>query len=128
MRRLALLYTSGTGFTKYVPAVKGLIGIAYKGKVWLFYAIEWHVLTLSTYNKSAVDDFENNYAKILNKFINERKIIQQSWKYCGKMRNCSSWAISSFAMMFSKVVCCRGVRKRLYVGKSENCIPDLHLF
>ena len=27
------------------------------------------------------------------------------------------WAISSFATVFSKIVCCRGVRKRLYVGK-----------
>ena len=41
-----------------------------------------------------------------------------SWKHCGKRRNCSFWAISSFVTIFSKVVCCRCVRKRLYEGKN----------
>ena len=41
----------------------------------------------------------------------------KNWKHCGKRRNCAFWAISTFVAMFSKVICCRCVRKRLYVGK-----------
>ena len=41
----------------------------------------------------------------------------RSWKHCGIRINCSLQPISSFAKMFSKVVCCRVVKERLYVGK-----------
>ena len=36
-----------------------------------------------------------------------------------KRRNCLLLSISPLGMLFSEVVCCRGVRKRLYVGKDE---------
>ena len=36
-----------------------------------------------------------------------------------KGENCFFWAISSFAIMLWKVVYCRGIRKRLYVGKGK---------
>ena len=34
----------------------------------------------------------------------------------------SSWAISPLATMFPKVVCCRIIRKRLYVGKGKTVL------
>ena len=43
-------------------------------------------------------------------------ITKKSSKHCGKSRNYLFWAIFSFATMFSKVVCFRGIRKRLQVG------------
>ena len=39
------------------------------------------------------------------------------WKLYGKRRKCSLGAISPFNTMFSIVVRCIGVRKRMYVGK-----------
>ena len=74
--------------------------------------------------------------------------LQQTaiWKHSDKRRNCTKRAISPFATMFStfchrlsiqlwrcsmfwqntfKVVCCRGVQKRLFEGKGERCwIPE----
>ena len=41
-------------------------------------------------------------------------LTEKSWKYCGKRRNCSFW----------KVVCCRVVRKHLYVGTLKNCLTE----
>ena len=41
--------------------------------------------------------------------------MTKSWKNCGKRRNCSSWAISSFAKLFSKVVCFGGICIRVRV-------------
>ena len=40
------------------------------------------------------------------KWKNGDTIIWLSIKYCGKRRNCSLRAISSFPTMFSKAVCC----------------------
>ena len=39
-------------------------------------------------------------------WTNADTIIYLSRKYCGKRRNCSLRAISSFSTMFSKAVCC----------------------
>ena len=36
-------------------------------------------------------------------------LIEQNWKYCGKRRNWSFWAMYPFVTMFSKVVCCQCV-------------------
>ena len=47
------------------------------------------------------------------------QLLKENWKQCGKRRNCSFWAILPFVTMFSHVVCCRGFRKRLYVGKCK---------
>ena len=48
-------------------------------------------------------------------FVKTWKISIVEWnksgKHCGKRRNCTFCAISSFVTMFSKAVCCRGVRK-----------------
>ena len=43
----------------------------------------------------------------------ESLLIENNWKHChcGKMRNYSWWAISSFVTMFSNVIC------QMYVGK-----------
>ena len=41
-------------------------------------------------------------AKTPKTSINVGKITEQNWKYCGKRRNCSCWAISTFVTMFSK--------------------------
>ena len=41
-------------------------------------------------------------------------IIWLSRKYCGKRRNCSLRAISSFPTMFSKAVCCWCVKISIY--------------
>ena len=49
--------------------------------------------------------------------LNVGIITEESWKHCCKSRNCSYWAISTFVKTFSKVVCCSGVRKRLYERK-----------
>ena len=41
-----------------------------------------------------------------NVWTNGDTIIWLSGKPCGKRRNCSLWAISSFPIMLSKAVCC----------------------
>ena len=75
-----------------------------------------HFKPFPTYNKSALDDFENLCTKTWKITINENLIIKKSWKHCDKRRNCLFWAISSFAT-FSKVVCCSCFKMRLQVGK-----------
>ena len=49
--------------------------------------------------------------------INDSIRIEYSWNNCGKKRNLSVWAISSFATIFSKVVCCRCTKMRQNMGK-----------
>ena len=74
------------------------------------------------YNKSAADDLENILTKAWKIFLNVSLIIKRSWKHCVKWKKCSSsWAIFTFTTLFSKVVYCRVVRKRLHVenGLSE---------
>ena len=44
------------------------------------------------------------------------KCKSEYW-YCCKRWICSLWTISPVSIMFSNVVCCWCVRKRLYVGK-----------
>ena len=39
------------------------------------------------------------------------------WKHCGKRRNCSLQAISSFLTVFSKELYCRHVKSRACLGK-----------
>ena len=41
-------------------------------------------------------------------------IIRLSRKHCGKRRNCSLQAISSFPAMFLKAVCCLCVKISIY--------------
>ena len=76
-------------------------------------------LSESIYMRKRVNPFQHTT-------YNESVITEKSWKHCGKRRNCLSWLISSFATMFSYVVCCRGIRMCLYVGKysgkRRNCI------
>ena len=60
------------------------------------------------------------------KALHDSIIIDLSWKHFGKRRNYSFLAISPFVTVFSKVVCCSGVRKRLYVGKGED-ITDVQV-
>ena len=54
---------------------------------------------------------KNMMSKIL---INGYTIFWLSQKHCGKRRNCSLWAISSFPTMFSKTVCCWCVKMSIY--------------
>ena len=74
----------------------------------------------STYSQSTEDDFQNIWAQVFQFSLNGSIINEQGWKHCGNRRHCSFWAISSFVTMLSKVFCCRGVRKRLYVGNGFN--------
>ena len=48
-----------------------------------------------------------------------QKILQMGRKQCGKMRNCSLWAISPFPALFSKDMYCRLVKTRACLGKGE---------
>ena len=45
--------------------------------------------------------FEKTWATIWKIAKRESIIIESSWKHWGKMRTCSSWAISPFATIFS---------------------------
>ena len=56
--------------------------------------------------------------------------MTKSGKLCGKRRNFSSWAISSFVTMFSKVVCFWGVRNCLYQGKGwhKSSLDELTIY
>ena len=45
-------------------------------------------LTLSTNNQSAVDDFENNTAKLWKMSARGSFNIKKSWKHCGKSNFC----------------------------------------
>ena len=45
------------------------------------------------------------------------KVLWRGRKHCGKRRNCSSRAISSFPTVFSKDLYCRHVKTRTCVGK-----------
>ena len=54
------------------------------------------------------------------------KTFLLSQKHCVNMRNCLFWAISSFGTLFSKVVCCRGVRVCLRgsrLKRRPTCLP-----
>ena len=53
-------------------------------------------LSNSTVNKDMMSGIQTN----------EDTVIWLSRKHCGKRRNCSLRAISSFPTMFLKVVCC----------------------
>ena len=69
----------------------------------------------STYKKFTTDDVENIWLTI---WLTSRKyiiIIEQSLKHCNN--KCSVSDVSPFAKTLLKIVCCRGARKRLYVGK-----------
>ena len=48
------------------------------------------------------NNFESMFAHTRKISINEGTIMETSWKHFGKWRNCSFWAISPFANMFSK--------------------------
>ena len=54
---------------------------------------------------------EDTMSKI---WINRDTMIWLSRKHCGKRRNCSLWAISSFSTMFSKAVCSWCVKMSIY--------------
>ena len=60
--------------------------------------------------------------------LNESILIEKCWKHCGKKRNYSSWAISHFVAMFSKI---RGARKPcgclLRRGYHFDCNGSIHL-
>ena len=63
-----------------------------------------------TYKQSAEDDFENIYAKITT---NESQMkLKTLWKKV-KLAIMTNF---TFYRMISKIVCSRGVRKRLYAG------------
>ena len=72
-------------------------------------------LTIFKYSKSAADD--NVKSPKIKDYI-----LNRVWNNVAKRRNCSSWAISSFATMFSNVVCCRcvkmGLQKITYLGET----------
>ena len=55
--------------------------------------------------------------KMVNLYNCRYKLLKEVEKHCGKWRNCLCWAIFPFATIFSKVVCSRGIRIRLQVGK-----------
>ena len=81
-----------------------------------------HGITLSHIKKS---DFKKHSVKHLTnlhkRYINciiKLKTLWPKW-------NCSSWAISPLATMFSKVVCCYCIKLRLQVGPSW--IDTMHL-
>ena len=46
-----------------------------------------------------------------------KNVLQTGRKHCGKRRNCSLWAISSFPTVFSKDLNCRHVKIRACLGK-----------
>ena len=93
------------------------------------YKSSW-LLPFPTHNKSAADNIDNMLAKIWNISGNESIINEKSWKYCGKRRKCSLWAISPFVTMFSKSLCCNGVRKASVCWKGTNPVRDMvkHIF
>ena len=62
-------------------------------------------------NKSAADDFVNIYVETWKISIKERIIM------INQIKLKSLWQKAPFAPIFSKVICNRGVRKRLYEGK-----------
>ena len=69
--------------------------------------IEWYVtLTQSHIDKSAADNLNNMFAHLLKLYLNKRTSIDD-----GKIINLP------LITMFLKVVCSRGDRKHLYVGK-----------
>ena len=57
--------------------------------------------------------------------------MTKSWKHCGKRRNCSSWAISSFVTMFSKSCLLQRRQKASIWGKGCLCfiriVPSFHV-
>ena len=57
------------------------------------------------------------WRRILTLFHIPQICSRRLWKHSDIRGNCLFLAISPFITLFSKVVCCRGVRKHLYVGK-----------
>ena len=47
----------------------------------------------------------------------EKKVLETGRKHCGKRRNCSLLAISSFPTVFSKGLYCRHVKNQGLFGK-----------
>ena len=54
-----------------------------------------------------------------------QKVLQMGWKHCGKRRNCSLRAISSFPTVFLKDLYCRHLKTRVCLGKGLTHILDL---
>ena len=50
-------------------------------------------------------------------YVYDSMIIDQRWKHCDKRSNCSQWAISHYASMFSNAVCCSCTSKRVHLGE-----------
>ena len=51
-------------------------------------------------------------------WTNGETLIWLSRKHCGKRRNCSLWAISSFPTMFSRAVCFSCIKMSIYGEKT----------
>ena len=108
----------------------------HQGKIWNFYEWQYnYLIQLKTLwqkekllicfqNVSAIDALKcvciwervngatcTNQYPSFNPFPHTTNLkdqsLNKSWKHCGKRRNCLLWAISPFAIMFSKDVRCR---------------------
>ena len=71
---------------------------------------------MTNLDSSKLTEFADNTLK-----FNEdgSKFIQMGRKHCGKRRNCSLRAISTFPTVFSKDLYCRHVKTRACLGKGR---------
>ena len=69
--------------------------------------------------------WERDKDKMSKIWTNGDTVIWLSWKHCGKRRNCSLQAISSFPTMSSKAVCCWCVNMSIYGVKGKMYITDI---
>ena len=96
---------------------------------WTVFCLNLHCLkTLTLSHKQQICrrllwDYIDN-TMIWKNSLNGSVIIKKSWIHCGKRRNCSSWAISSFVTMFSKIGCCNMSN---FTKKMLNCSPLAHI-
>ena len=82
----------------------------------------------SSYVNSAADDFGHNLSKIENLYNwMDNQPMTKSGKHCGKRRNYSFWAISSFVTMFSKSCLLQRRQKASIWGKGLNWCDGFNL-
>ena len=69
-----------------------------------------HIKTLSQTTNFRLSQFQRVCRRHFKMWWNLKMIFRYGRKHCGKRRNCSLWAISSFPTIFSRVVCNKMVK------------------
>ena len=67
-------------------------------------------------------DSKSLQTTILNLIKNGQKVLQKHRKHCGKRRNCSLRAISSFPTLFLKDLFCRHIQNKVLFVKGLNLL------